>query len=119
MDGSFFAFALIGSLVGYIVGDLQRELRYRREARNNLSLAVSRSDVPRHPDGHGTGACTDSNCDFNGHGGSLGTARREARRAAVRGDNYGLSPSPAPAGRNFRSADAPPLGKRRLEIDCF
>jgi hypothetical protein len=116
MDGSFFAFALIGSLVGYIVGDLQRELRYRRDARNNLALAVSRTNSNSDGDGD---SLTGSHSDSNGHGGSLGSARREARRAAVRGDNYGLSPSPAPAGRNFRSADAPPLGKRRLEIDCF
>lgn len=44
MDGSFFALGLIGALLGYIVGDFQREARYRREARANLARANDRSN---------------------------------------------------------------------------
>lgn len=125
MDGSFFAFAVLG-LLGYIVGDIQREFRYRREARANLAVAVDRlgldeSDTDRHGNGNGNGQPVayrngNSDSDFNR---SPGGARREARRLAVRGDNYGLSLGPAPAGRNFRSSNAASVGKRRAEIDCY
>lgn len=42
MDGSYFAFGLLG-LLGYIVGDFQRQRRYTRDARSNLALANQRA----------------------------------------------------------------------------
>lgn len=43
MDYSFFALGLIGAFAGYIIGDFQRQSRYRRDARANLALANQRA----------------------------------------------------------------------------
>lgn len=43
MDGSFFAFGVLGAFLGYILGDFQRQSRYRRDARANLALANERA----------------------------------------------------------------------------
>lgn len=47
-ESAYFVFALVGALLGYIVGDLQRELRLRGDVRKNLARAVDRgtNDVP-------------------------------------------------------------------------
>lgn len=112
MDGSFFAFALIGALVGYIVGDFQRERRYRVEARNRASLAVT--NRVRNSRYVGTVAAPIAGSDSNGHADgpawALGSVRDgAARRRAVHRNNDGNRPGVAPAGRSSRGADAPPV----------
>lgn len=114
MDGSFFAFALIGALVGYIVGDFQRERRYRRQARANLALANKRANDRRAQRARHSVAfpVSDSDSDSNGDGPAfaLATARHsEARRRAIRGDNNRAGSGAVPAGGDLRGADAATL----------
>jgi hypothetical protein len=111
MDGSFFAFALVGALVGYIVGDFQRERRYRREARANLAVSVSRSNdraAARAAAVRNLGTVPSSNSDGDDYSAAVSRAAsglREARRRAVRGDNNWTRSGAAPAGRYLRSTD--------------
>lgn len=120
MDGSFFAFALIGALVGYIVGDFQRERRYRREARDRASLPVA--NRLRNSRYLGTGAAPISGADGNGDTDGPAWALRSvrdgaARRRAVRGDNHGASPrGDAPGGGSHR-ADAAPVMAGGWDLD--
>jgi hypothetical protein len=112
MDGSFFAFAILGAFVGYIVGDFQRERRYRREARANLALSVSRSNDRAAQRAAAARTVPGSNGDDNGDGPAfaLSNARyAQARRRAVRGDNNGPRVGAHAVGRDLRSTDAPPL----------
>lgn len=119
MDGSFFAFFCLG-LLGYIVGDFQRERRYRREARANLTRANQRANdranqraaAARH-----LGTLTGSDSDSHNDGGTLDFGHSEARRRAVRGNNGWTRSSGAPAGRYLRSADAPPVMAGGAEFD--
>lgn len=106
MDGSYFALGLIGLLLGWIAGDFQRELRFRREARANLALANRRANPDtNHDDGARTGAHSYS----DGAAHYVNVQRRDARRRAVRGDNVRSGPVSATAGRYLRSADAAPV----------
>lgn len=121
MDGSYFAFAVLG-LLGYIVGDFQRERRHRREARAaaaaNLAQSVSRSHDRAAQRAAavrdlGTNTGSDSHSDsgtfarsgFDNWDNGGDSNLRQARRRAVRGDNNWTRSGAAPAGRYLRSAD--------------
>lgn len=115
MDGSFFAFAVLGGALGWFLGDFQRQARYRRDARANLALSKQRSDdrAKQRADAlRNLGTDTTANSDGHDDGAAfaLANARHaQARRRAVRGDNLGPRPGAHAVGRDTRSADAPPL----------
>lgn len=82
MDYSFFALGLLGAFVGYIVGDVQRQRRYRREAIANLALANRRA-------ADRANARAAFNRNGHGHGGTVPGSDdvQTGRRAVPRGDN--------------------------------
>lgn len=79
-DSAYFVFGLLGLFAGYVVGDVQREYRWRGDAKRLRALAVE----PLPGDGHPY-----PNPYANGDGGGDGSNRNgQARRLAVHGDNH-------------------------------
>jgi hypothetical protein len=127
-ESVFFVFGLVGALAGYIVGDLQRELRWRRDARANLAQAVDRLTVPHSvPVGvtdRGTDAVgTSPNGNGDSDGGplrSLGSIRDgQARRRAVSRPDFRDRPGVGLPVGPPRVTNAPSVGRRRfVDYDC-
>lgn len=119
MDGSFFAFGVLGAFLGYILGDFQRQLRYRRDARANLALANQRAaDRANQRANRARGnVYADSRgnlhsiaaADDDGDGATFALDRvrnRETGRRAIPRNNDGPRPGNHVAGGDFRSTDA-------------
>lgn len=117
MDGSFFAFALIGALVGFIVGDFQRERRLRREARAGAALAKQRANERAQQRANAVRTVTGTDDNGDGPAVTLDSYRRAAGRRAVRGDNYRTGPVSAAPGRYLRGADASPVMAGGVDFD--
>lgn len=127
MDGSFFAFGVLGAFLGYILGDFQRQSRYRRDARANLALANERAaaranqranrarninggtfagtDVGTNPDDDGNGAAFALNRVRNGETGRRAIPRADYRPRvgshAAGGDSGVKHETPVMAGAGF------------------
>lgn len=118
-ESIFFVCGLVGALAGYIVGDFQRELRWRRDARENLRLAVDRLPVSLPVSVEHSGAVADSDSDSDrdsGAGRSLGSIRDgQARRRAVSRPNYGAGADPGVRGRRSGGSNAQAVG---VGYDC-
>ena len=113
---AFFIAALVGSLAGYIVGDAQREIRVRRDARNSLALANGRLDRVSKPVPV-LGTKPDSDDDRND--GSLGTVRGETGRRAIPRPDIRARPGRYVSGSGPRGIDAQAMMSiRPLEFDC-
>jgi hypothetical protein len=107
---TFSPFAVAGILfgvAGFVLGRLQREFRYQREARDNLAIAVARTDANQLPV-----AVSVPDDDDNDDG----TQHRSVGRRAIPRTDVRARPGRYAAGRNTRSADASPV--RVLEFDC-
>lgn len=126
-DSAYFVLGLLGALVGYIVGDFQRELRFRRDARANLARAVERlPGVDRDPDpdpdayeyvrsGFDNVPVSRSHGDGNPDGGPVRSLDGQARRRAVSRPDHRVGADPALPRRGGRRATPQAVG---VGYDC-
>jgi hypothetical protein len=117
VDYSFFALGLVGALVGYIVGDFQRQSRYRRDARANLALANQRAaDRANQRANRARNLGTVADSGTNGHGDDDGgtfalnrVRHGQARRRAIPRDHNGTRSGAHAAGSDPRGTNETPL----------
>lgn len=113
----FFVCGVFGGLVGFVLGRLQRELRWRRESRANLKLSLGRSNANTDTNGHVnrlpvTLAVSDDDNDDNDYGFNRETGRRAIPRTDVR-----YRPGSRLPERSARRSNAAPVA-RTFDYDC-